>query len=263
MNVDIGKTIRMSDIISAQDHRSLIVDTTMASVLGATKGLENIAEAISLVNESCDAIIVNPGTAEHHAPLLGGKKRAAPIIRVDWTNAFRGEDFPLPATAVKRMMISDAEDALSLGASAAVASFLFGFDDDFESENIRDLSHFARSCQTLFLPFFIDIHPIGERISEENFEESVKLACSFMMELGAEALIIPRCSEETLKFLTDWMKIPILIRLREFIDINELDSLMATNISGVVLTHQIFADAKMSVKLTQFYQNLHKKEVLP
>ena len=47
MNIDIGKTIRISDIIDAKDGRSLLLDTTIASTLGATAGIENLHEAAS------------------------------------------------------------------------------------------------------------------------------------------------------------------------------------------------------------------------
>ena len=262
MNIDIGKTIRMSDIIDARDGRSLIVDTTMASVIGATEGLEHVSEAIGSVNEFCDAIIVNPGTAEHHAPLLGGKNRATPVIRVDWTNAFRGEDFCLPATDVKRLMVSDGSDALELGASAVIASLLFGFDDDFESTNIRDLSHLARECQTLFLPLFVDIQPIGDRVSEENFEESIKLGCSFMLELGAEALLIPSCSAETLKFICDWMSVPVLVRQDTLPSKDEIEMIFENGAAGIVLSHRIFAQKNLSNEMEKIHWLIHEKEAV-
>lgn len=129
VDTSIGKTIRWSDFIDSRDNRSLILDTTIASCMGATPGLEDVVAVIGELNTTFDGIIVNPGQAEHHAELLGGKDRDALLVRVDWTNAYRNEHFCLPASNFKRLMIYDAEDALQLGESAVVASFFMGFDE--------------------------------------------------------------------------------------------------------------------------------------
>ncbi len=87
MNINVGKNIRMSDFIDSRDRRSLMLDLTITSSVGAQPGSENISEVPDLGNSIFDAIILNPGQLEHHADRLGGKMRAAPLVRVDWTNA--------------------------------------------------------------------------------------------------------------------------------------------------------------------------------
>ena len=258
MNIDIGKTIRISDIIDAKDGRSLLLDTTIASTLGATAGIENLHDVLKQVNEHCDGIIVNPGQAEHQAELLGGKRRAAPIIRVDWTNAYRTEDFALPVSNVKRLMISSGEDALNLGASAVLASLLLGFDDDFESTNIRELSLLARECQRLFLPLIVDIRPIGERVAENNFEDSIKLGASFMLELGADALVIPECQPVTYQFIAEWMKVPVLIHLEDFPVEKDAEKIFSAGMAGIVLSESIFRKECFSEKLEALHTKIHE-----
>lgn len=257
MIIDIGKTIRLSDILDARDSRALFIDTSIAATLGATAGLENLGLALEAVHHLCDGIIVNPGQAEHQAGLLGGKNRAAPIVRVDWTNAFRDDSFALPATQVKRLMISTSEDALLLGASAVVANLLLGFDDEIEAQNIADLSHLARACQGHSLPVLIDIRPIGPAVSQKNLEESIKLGISFMQELGADLLIIPECSNETLKFIIDWVKVPVLIRKAMPPSIDEIAQWIQMGVSGLVITEAIFASPGYEEKIARVFLHLH------
>jgi len=258
VNFDVGKAVRMSDIIDAADGRGLIIDTTLSSVVGALPGLEDFATAIVKINQSCDGLIINPGQAEHHASLLGGKHRAAPIIRLDWTNAYRDETFCLPATEVKRLMISNAEDAFSLGASAVVASFLMGYGDDFEATNIQDLSFLARECYPLSLPLWIDIRTVGEKVSEINFEESIKLGASFMQELGADGLIIPQCLLATCRYVCEWMQIPVLVRLKQTPTAEQLSEIMHSGAAGAVLPESLFALSDYPQQVNELYFEIHQ-----
>ena len=257
MNIDIGKTIRISDFIDAKDSRSLIVDTTITSSLGATKGLENVAKFIELVQRHCDGIFVNPGQAEHHAELLGGKRMAAPIIRLDWTNAYRDKDFCLPANVVKRLMISNPDDALALGASAVIATFFLGFDDDFEANNIKDLSLLARGCHQIALPLLVDIQPIGEKVVESNFENSIKLGVSFIQELGADIIIIPDCSHENLQYICSWMRVPVFVRLTQFPYAELVNKFFDDGLAGIVASASLFGETLAQEKLKNLYTQIH------
>ena len=152
MQTHVGKAIRMNDILC---ERAFLFDTTIASSVGAPPCLEDLHDTLCTCNTLFDGIIVNPGQMEHLSTALGGKNRSAPLVRVDWTNAYRGADFCLPASEVKRVEISQAEDVMNLGGSAAVATLLMGFDDDFEAENIRSISRLLRESYELSLPVFV------------------------------------------------------------------------------------------------------------
>jgi DhnA family fructose-bisphosphate aldolase class Ia len=236
MHNHIGKAIRMNDIL---DARSFMLDTTKASSIGATPGLHDLEGVLRACTERFDGIIVNPGPMEHLASLLSGKTRASPLVLVDWTNAYRGADFCLPASDIKRIEISGAKDVMNLGGSAAVATFLMGFDDGFEAENIRSISLLMRECHTLSLPVFADIRPIGPKVSELNFEETIKLGTSFMMEGGADALILPRCSMETLAFIAEWSMVPLILRTDDLRDKTEADNLFDLGVKGILFSEKI------------------------
>ena len=257
MNINVGKEIRMSDIIDSKDRRSLLLDLTIASSTGAPSGLEDNSATLQRLNTLFDGIIVNPGQLEHHAHLLGGKLRAAPLVRVDWTNAYRDKDFCLPAASVSRVLLSSGEDALHLGATAAVATLLLGFGEDLESENIQSVSLLARECYRLALPLIVDIRPIGEKVTQDNYAGSIKLGTSFMMEAGADALILPDCDAETCALIGKWATIPVILRLDEIPAEEKIGEVFKLGISGIVLSEKVLPVSGLEEKLTLLKQLVH------
>jgi DhnA family fructose-bisphosphate aldolase class Ia len=252
MQTHIGKSIRISDILNS---KSLLLDTTIASCVGATPHLEDLPGVLHNCNGIFDGIIVNPGQMEHLSTELSGKNRAAPLVRVDWTNAYRDEDFCLPASDVKRVEISQAEDIMALGGSAAVATLLMGFGDEFEAENIRSISRLLRASYELSLPVFIDVRPIGPAVNEVNFEDTIKLSVSFMMEAGADALIVPDCSQETLKLIGSWSTVPVIVRSDQLFSISEVNKLFSLNIAGILFSEKILESDNYTEKIVQLKMN--------
>ncbi len=258
MNINVGKNIRISDFIDSKDNRSLLLDLTVTSSIGAQPGTENISETLRQYNTIFDGIILNPGQLEHHANLVGGKLRAAPLVRVDWTNAYRDKEFCLPAATVTRVSLSDGEDALTLGASAVVATFLLGFGEDLESENIRSISLLARECYRLSLPLVVDIRPIGGNVSADNYTGSIKLGTSFMMEAGADALILPECEPETCKLVGMWATVPIIMRFDEVPTLQKVQQMLEAGIAGIVLSEKSLPVPGFDGKATALKSLLHR-----
>ncbi len=252
MSIHIGKSIRINDILNS---KSLLLDTTLASCLGATPHLEDLQSVLRNCNGIFDGIIVNPGQIEHLSTELSGKNRAAPLVRIDWTNAYRDEDFCLPVSDVKRVEISQAEDVIALGGSAAVATLLMGFGDDFEAANIRSISRLIRDSYELSLPVFIDVRPIGPGVNEVNFEDTIKLSVSFMMEAGADALIAPDCSHETSKLIGSWSTVPIIVRSDQLLNLPDVENLFGLNIAGVLFSEKIVETQNYKEKIVQLKFN--------
>ncbi|MDZ7332960.1 MAG: hypothetical protein ONB13_07795 [candidate division KSB1 bacterium] len=241
MQTNIGKSIRINDIL---DSKSFLLDTTIASCLGATPQLEDLKSVLQTSVRIFDGIILNPGQMEHLALEVAGKNRAAPLIRVDWTNAYRDQDFCLPVQQVQRVEISSAEDVMILGGSAAVATLLMGFGDEFEAENIRSISRLLRDAYELSLPVFVDIRPIGSGVSTFNFEDVIKLGVSFMMEAGADALIIPDGAQETLKLIANWATVPVIIRSERLLKQDEAMAIFELGVKGILFNEKILEDPK-------------------
>jgi len=248
MQTHIGKAIRMSDI---QNSKSFLFDTTIASSIGAPPNMENLKSVLQKCNGILDGIIVNPGQMEHLSSELSGKNRAAPLVRVDWTNAYRDKHFCLPVSNVKRVEISQAEDVMDIGGAAAVITYLMGYGDEFEAQNVRSISKMIRASYTLSLPVFVDIRPIGPGVSEINFEDSIKLGVSFMMEAGADALIVPYCSNETLKLLGSWSTIPVIVRIEELISRQEAEQYFDLKIAGILFSEKLLEMVDYTEKITQ------------
>ena len=258
MNTHIGKEIRIGDFIESTDGRSLLLDTSIAASLGATRGLENLSAVLQVVNEYFDGIIVNPGQAEKQAEYLGGKFRAAQLIRVDWTNAYRSQEFCLPVSVIKRMMISNGQDALDLGASAVVATLLMGYDEELESENVKSMSLLARECYRLALPVIADIQPIGGNVKQNNYADSVKLAVSFMLEVGADVLIIPEIDIESFKFIGDWITVPVIVRMQKIPREDKVKNIFKAGLSGVLLSEQVLTEKNLERKIVELKNIIHK-----
>jgi len=132
-------------------------------------------------------------------------------MRLDWTNSFRDNSFPLPASEITRAIIAHPEDALRLGASAVVIYLLLGFDEDFESKNIADIANFARKCVNLSIPLIVDLHLNGPKINEKNWSDSVKLGVGMMVEAGVDGLIIPDTNQSTFNTLLKFSPIPLFL----------------------------------------------------
>ncbi len=239
MQTNIGKSIRINDILAS---KSFLLDTTIASCLGATPQLEDLRSVLQTWAHIFDGIIVNPGQMEHLALELAGKNRAAPLVRVDWTNAYRDQEFCLPVQDVKRVEISSAQDVLLIGGSAAVATLLMGFGDEFEAENIRSISCLLREAYELALPVFVDIRPIGPGVSDVNFEDSIKLGVSFMMEAGADALIVPDSRPETLRLIANWATIPVIVRSDRLLKKDEAAAKFELGMKGILFSEKILED---------------------
>lgn len=258
MNVNVGKEIRLHDIIDSRDSRSLLVDLTVASSIGAQKKLEDMGKVLSEINDITDGLILNPGQVQHNAGKLGGKNRATPIIRLDWSNIYRDEKFCLPAVGFERIAISDPEDALSLGASAVIVSFILGLSDDEEARSVESIAQVVRTCYGLNLPVIVDLKPIGKKVSSYNYDDALHLGISFMMEAGADAIIFPEIGEKSLNIIQNWITVPFLISSPNVPDLNTLDYYLDHGATGFVLHENIFRSDYKKI-ISEVHSFIHQK----
>ena len=257
MKVNAGKTIRFGDLSGHSDKHFLWVDTSVASSIGAVKGLENYRDVIGAINSDCDAIVLNPGQLEHNADLLGGSHRASPIVRLDWTNYLRDKDFCLPAQKIQRVMISSVEDALVIGASAVVVRYTMGLDDDFEAENIESISLTAKDAYRESLPIIVELCPVGYKVNDRNFDGTVELGVACMLEAGADALVLPQCKSETVKEIADWSEIPVILYHKDIPDKENIDKELQTGVCGILISENLFGFDDYVALLRQFSDLMH------
>jgi len=257
VKINTGKTIRLSDLVNPIDGRNLIIDTSITVSIGAMEGLEHFKETVAGINTICDAIIINPGQLEHHAELLGGSHRAAPLVRMDWTNYYRKADFCLPAKRIYRVMISSVADALYIGASAGLVRYLMGFDDDFEAENVKSISLITKDAYRESLPIIVEICPFGEKVNQHNIEGTIKLGVACMLEAGADGIIIPECSLEVMQAIGEWADISVIIRLSKYTKSKELDSIFEAGLSGILLGGNIFQMPDYVKSINELFFKIH------
>ncbi|MCK4897723.1 MAG: hypothetical protein KAS38_03010, partial [Anaerolineales bacterium] len=119
-----NKLYRLRELVNPIDGRSLVVDTSNGLVLGALPGLEQFGEAVSPLLPLLDGIVTSPGQARNLNTRT--RQEAALLVRADWTNALRGDDFVLPPENIEYISLLDPSDALDLGANALVMHFILG-----------------------------------------------------------------------------------------------------------------------------------------
>jgi DhnA family fructose-bisphosphate aldolase class Ia len=182
-----SKSYRLREFISPTTNRSLVVDTSNGLVLGALPGLEHFAEAVSPLLPLLDGIVTSPGQARN----LGTRTRqeAALLVRADWTNARRGDDFVLPPENIEYIPLLNPADALDLGASALVMHFILGHEEQIEAQCLGRVVNLALDGLNLGMPLIVEVQPIGPRVVLLN--KAIELGVSYAIEGGADGIVVP------------------------------------------------------------------------
>ena len=244
-----AKMHRIVEVLGRESN--LWIDTTVASSTGAPTGLEDIGAALGRVRGS-DAVVLNPGQAERLAGQFGGPRQPGLVIRLDWTNVFRGKDHHTPCHEPVYCPIAMAQEALILGASVVIATLLLGFDETFEANNVRHVGVFARQASKENIPIAVDVRPLGSRVNNENLADTILLGTSMALELGADILVIPYPGKDALGTATSFVSVPIVLDIdrvsrRERKDL--MRALSGTGIRGVLLREGIFASDAIEAEI--------------
>jgi len=182
----IGRGLRISRIFS-QDGKALIIGLDSA-FLGQLKNLLETRDILTNVLRSKpDAIILNKGQLTGLESLIGGRESAI-LLRADFTNV---KSFSiLPLKKLEHIKLIDPKEALMLGSDGIVACLFIG-DEDEEARSIRIISTLVSSCRRLGLPLMVESIPIGERVTEVNRLDCLKLAVRMAIETGADLVAVP------------------------------------------------------------------------
>ncbi len=132
------------------------------------------------------------------------------LARMDWTNTLRGETFPLPPETATHTSILEPEDALTLGASGMVISFLFGYEEAIEAACLKATVQLALTGKDLGIPLVVEICPGGPHISLPG--KAVELGASFALESGADVIIVPDPGPDSLKTIAAMLSVPWLFK---------------------------------------------------
>jgi len=264
-----GKELRLSQFVNPSDGRSLLVDTSAASSLGPIKGLEKLKLTLGWLKPLVDGIILNPGQLEKSGVELAGKENATLLCRGDWTNALRDKDYIMPVKKISHFKITNVKDVMNLGAMGIVGYFLLGYSEDFEAMNFSNISSFSSQCNEWNIPFVVEILPIGPMITEHNYSQSIRMGASFMVEVGADVIVIPNPGEDIFKEIKIFCPVPLLVKFNEKSTveaqlINNCKKVLSWGGNGIVLGENLLGLDKIPQivkELKNAIHNVHNVEL--
>ena len=250
-----GKLYRLREFIHAADGRSLIVDASAGLSLGALPGLEDFGAAARPVLNVGDGLVCSPG--QMRRILDRTHNQASLLVRVDWTNMLRGKDFVLPPTNVQRLSLLTAQDALDLGATAMVSSFLLGYEEEVEADCLRNTVQWAMHGNALGLPLIVEVRASGPRISIRD--KAIELGVSYALEGGADAIVLPYPGRKALETVAAFVSVPWFVEPGHFENATaELEEAIELGGAGLWLDHGVFARSDSIEILKGFAAQLHQ-----
>ncbi len=233
-----GKEIRLSRVVG-DGPPSLIVSADRGLALGPTPGLVDMRSGLEeMIGVGVDAITLSPGEASRQVDFFKGKRAPSLLVRSDWTNADRDGSFPLPRKETTHVSVSGAEHASYLGACGLVVTFFVGYvDDGDEADNLESVSNQASECSRCGMPLIAEARPFGERISEGNYSDSLKMAARMALEAGSDAVMVPAsqelgCTGDIVEASGD---APVLLVLKERAEDDVLVRGLEAGVGGIVL----------------------------
>ena len=234
-----NKLYRLRELVNPTDGRSLVVDTSNGLVLGALPGLEQFGEAVSPLLPLLDGIVTSPGQARNLNTRT--RQEAALLVRADWTNALRGDDFVLPPENIEYISLLDPSDALDLGANALVMHFILGHEEQIEAQCLQRVVNLALNGLSLGMPLIVDVQPIGPRVVLLN--KAIELGVSYALEGGADGIVVPwpgAQSFETIQAMCS--DLPVWVKPGSLeADSPELAEALRLGAAGFWLDERIFA----------------------
>ena len=244
MSSQVGKAIRLSKILDPKGGPAVLLRADGGLALGPVPGLEDIESALrAAILAGVDGIVLGPGQAGRHIEHFRGRAGPGLIIRSDWSNAGRGETFPLPRKTTTHVPVSGARHASFLGGQAVICTFYVGYRDDLdEADNLEAVSGLAAECFDRGLPLLVEAIPFGERITQHNRVDSIKMAGRMSLEAGADAIIVPYTgSKSTMSEIVESSGESPVILLLEGEDTQAVKRSIRAGVQGVMVGEYAFA----------------------
>ena len=250
-----GIEYRLKEFIHPQDGRSLIVDASSGLSLGVLPGLEDFARGLHPALALVDGIVCSPGQLRRFSKLR--REEASLLVRVDWTNTLRGEDFVLPPADPHRVPILSAQDALDLGAVAIVGTLLLGYEEEIEAGCMRSIVEWAISGKAIGMPLIVEVRTTGPQISLPG--KAIELGASFALEGGADSIIVPYPGTRSLKTIAAFVSVPWLLKPTGLdSSTTELEEALGLGATGLFQDHRVFGVAGAATTLASFKAMLHQ-----
>lgn len=255
------KQYRLKELLNPSDERSLFIDTSNGLVLGALPGLGHFSEVLNPLLPLLDGIVTSPGQARN----LGTRTRqdAALLVRADWTNALRGDDFVLPPENIEYLPLLEVGDALDLGANALVMHFILGHEEEIEAQCLKRAVNLALDGLGQGMPLIVDVQPIGPRVV--LLDKAIELGVSYALESGADGIAIPWPGTASFKTIHAMCGgLPVWIKLTSLkVETPELGENLELGAVGFWLDERIFADDDPAATLQTIRTLVHPPSEVP
>ena len=259
-----GKAFRLSEFIDPEDNKAVIVAADQGLMLGPIRGSRDLEKTVKMaVDGGVDAVVLSPGQVGRMIHHFQGKKAPALIVRADWTNAPRSESFVLPAKEIRRVTIVDAEDAAALGASAVIAFFCVGYEED-EACSMKSVAILARSCNRFGMPLIVEATPIGERVTPTNFADCVDLAMRMAVEAGADVIAVPYTGDvKSFRKITEAAKVPVFVLDTEVSPARDIlkaaTEALEAGAAGVIARNSVFQATDPLERIETMRKAIHRE----
>jgi len=246
--------LRMQEFFTAADQRSLIVDASAGMILGKLPGLEDFEAALRPILPLVDGVVCAPSQLHR----LGTNKLqdGGLLMRMDWTNSLRDPDFVLPPVQVHHFQLFAASDASDFGAVGMVISFLLGYEEEVEAECMETTVTLALEGKAIGMPLVVEVRHTGPRVSLPG--KAVELGASYALEGGADVIVVPYPGPASLKTISRFVSVPLLIKPFGFTDVErQVEEALSLGCSGVWFDHTLFQQTNPGHVLRAMGGQLH------
>jgi len=237
----------LKEFLPGPNRHAVLLDASAGLALGVLPGLENFSASVQPVLSWLDGLVCSPGQLRR----LDNRthSNASLLVRMDWTNTLRGEASPLPPETAFHVFILEAKDALELGASAMVMSFLLGYEEAIEAACLKATVQLALAGKDLGLPLVVEVCPSGPRVFLPS--KAVELGASYALESGADVIAIPNPGLDSLKTIAAMVSVPWFLKpaFTEKTD-SEWEEALDRGAAGLWLDHTWLAPSSLLKQLT-------------
>jgi class I fructose-bisphosphate aldolase len=243
-----GKTIRLGRILNPRNHRAAVVAFDHGVHLGVIPGVQHPGERLEeLAEAGADAFLVGPGVARRFASVFAGRGAPGLILRLDWTNLWRGPEM-LGSEEGRGNLLASVDDAARLGADAVLVYMFIGYHDPaVEARQIKDVASVAQACEGLGMGCIIEPMARGLRVERDIYRpEYIAAGARMACEIGADILKTDYSGDaESFRRVIDASFRPVLIAggpktstLREALEM--VHGALAAGASGMFIGRNVF-----------------------
>ena len=177
-------------------------------------------------------------------------------MRAEWTNALRGPDFVLHPETTSLVPLLDPRDALDLGASALVFSFLLGYEEQIEADCLRLTVQLALQGSQAGIPIISDIRPTGPRVV--LMAKAIELGVSYALESGVDGIALPWPGKNSFEIIrTMAAGVPLWIKPAGFPIATEMEDALTLGATGWWLDERLFAQLDPVALAGNYYNQVH------